>query len=76
MFIHMTYPGSVALLIVLGEKGELVLVQLDPDRPNAVLGRIQALTGTTWNNIALYGRYFLVRNATQAVCYELKLADQ
>ncbi len=60
------------LLLVLGEKGELVLVGLDPRKPNNVLGRVQALTGTTWNNIALYGRFLLVRNATEAVCYELR----
>ncbi len=60
------------LLLVLGEKGELVLVGLDPGKPNSVLGRVQALTGTTWNNIALYGRFLLIRNATEAVCYELK----
>lgn len=62
------------LLLVLSEKGELVLVRLDSGQPGAVLGRVQALTGTTWNNIALYGRYLLLRNATEAVCYELTRA--
>ena len=59
------------LLLVLGEQGELTLVRLDPHTPNAVLGRLQVLTGTTWNNLALYGCHLLVRNATQAACYEL-----
>ena len=58
-------------LLILGEDGELVLVGLDPQKPNNVLGRLQALTGTTWNNIALYGRFLLIRNGTEAVCYEL-----
>lgn len=58
------------LLLVLGETGELALVRLDP-QTNAVLGRLQALTGTTWNNLALYGKYLLIRNATEAACYEL-----
>jgi hypothetical protein len=59
------------LLLVLGEKGELVLVRLDPREPNDVLGRVQALVGVTWNNLALYGRYLLVCNSTAAACYEL-----
>lgn len=59
------------LLLVLGERGDLVLVRLDPQAANAVLGRLQVLTGTTWNNPALYGKYLLVRNATEAACYEL-----
>ena len=59
------------LLLVLGESGELVLVRLDPQVPDAVQGRLQVLSGTTWNNLALYGRYLLVRNATEAACYEL-----
>ena len=29
------------------------------------------LDGMTWNNIALYGPYLLVRNAEEAACYEL-----
>jgi hypothetical protein len=58
-------------MLVLRETGELVLVRLDPERPNAVAGRLQALTGKTWNNLALYGRLLLVRNATEAACYEL-----
>jgi outer membrane protein assembly factor BamB len=61
------------LLLVLSEDGELVLVRADPQTPNAVCGRVQALTGTTWNNLALYGRFLLVRNATTAACYELAL---
>ncbi len=61
------------LLLVMSEEGEVVMVQATPDRPNNVLGRFQALEGMTWNNIALAGRYLLVRNAEQAACYELPL---
>ena len=64
------------LLLVLGEKGQLALVRLDPQTPNAVLGRVQVLSGTTWNNLALYGRDLLVRNATEAACYELALMPE
>lgn len=59
------------LLLVLGDGGELVLVRLDARVPNAVMGRLQALNGRTWSNLALYGRYLLIRNTTEAACYEL-----
>jgi outer membrane protein assembly factor BamB len=58
-------------LLILGETGILSLVRLDPDTPNALIGQIQALTGTTWNNLALYGNLLIIRNATEAVCYDL-----
>ena len=63
------------LLLVLSEEGEVVLVEATPDRPNNVLGRFQAIEGLTWNNFALYGPYLLVRNAEEAACYKLPLAD-
>lgn len=58
-------------LLVLGQSGELALVRCDPKIPNAASGRMQVLTGTAWNNPVLYGRFLLVRNATEAACYEL-----
>ncbi len=64
------------LLLVLGESGELLLIEAVPDRPNHVLGRLQALEGMTWNTLALSGPYLLVRNATEAACYELPLAQR
>jgi outer membrane protein assembly factor BamB len=63
------------LLLVLGEEGELALVEASPENANNVLGQIQALDGRTWNNLALYGEYLLVRNGREAVCYRLALAD-
>jgi outer membrane protein assembly factor BamB len=63
------------LLLVLSEQGEVVLVEATPDRPNNVLGRFQAIEGLTWNNLALYGRYLLVRNAEEAACYKLPLEE-
>ncbi len=56
---------------MLGESGELALVEASPDQPNHVLGRFEALEGMTWNHLALYGPYLLVRNAEEAACYEL-----
>ena len=64
------------LLLVLSEQGEIVLVEATPDRANNVLGRFQAIEGLTWNNLALYGPYLLVRNAEEAACYKLPLAQQ
>jgi outer membrane protein assembly factor BamB len=61
------------LLLVLTEKGEVVLVEATPERANHVFGRFQAIEGLTWNNVALYGPYLLVRNAEEAACYKLPL---
>ena len=63
------------LLLVLAENGEMVLVEAKPDEANHVLGRFQALEGMTWNNIALAGRYLVVRNAEEAACFELPLDE-
>ncbi|NUQ61232.1 MAG: PQQ-like beta-propeller repeat protein [Pirellulales bacterium] len=68
---HGQILGVAGLVLVLAESGEVVLVEASPERPNRVLGRFQAIEGMTWNNIALYGPYLLVRNAEQAACYEL-----
>jgi outer membrane protein assembly factor BamB len=63
------------LLLVLSEKGRLALVEASPQRPNSVLGEFEALDGKTWNTIALFGAYLLVRNAQEAACYELPLEE-
>ncbi len=60
------------LLIVQSEQGHVALVELNPEE-FVELGRIDALSDRTWNNPALYGEYLLVRNASEAVCYRLKL---
>jgi outer membrane protein assembly factor BamB len=63
------------LLLVLSESGRMALVEATPQRPNYKLGEFQALDGKTWNTIALYGPYLLVRNAQQAACYKLPLQE-
>jgi outer membrane protein assembly factor BamB len=63
------------VLLVQSEDGEIVLVSPSPERPNDVRGRIQALAGPSWNNLALYGPYLAVRNAREAAVYRLPLAD-
>jgi outer membrane protein assembly factor BamB len=58
------------LLIIQAETGEIALVQPDPTK-FIELAKIPALTSKTWNNPALAGRYLLVRNDQEAVCFEL-----
>ncbi len=63
------------LLLVVGESGEVTLVELSPDGHHP-LGSFQAIEGQTWNNPSLYGRYLLVRNSEEAACYELPLSKR
>jgi outer membrane protein assembly factor BamB len=60
------------LLLIQAENGGVVLVEPSAEGPHE-LGRIAALTGKTWNNLALAGRYLLVRNNHEAACYEVAL---
>jgi len=62
------------LLLVQAESGAVVLVEPSPKR-HVELARFQAIRGKTWNNMCLYGRYLLVRNAKEAACYELAVLD-
>jgi outer membrane protein assembly factor BamB len=63
------------LLVQAEEPGDLLLVEANPAR-HVERGRIKALTSKTWNNPALSGRFLLVRNDREAVCYELPTADE
>jgi len=58
------------LLIVPSEQGPVILTEAKPDGYQE-LGRIPALSSKTWNHPVLAGRYLLVRNDREAVCYEL-----
>lgn len=62
------------LLLVLSEVGELLLIEATPERPNNVLGRVQAVEGKTWNTLAFYRDLVLVRNATEAAAWRVPLA--
>ncbi len=62
------------LLIVLGETGELALVEATPEAYRE-LGRIQAIEGKTWNNPTLVGNRIFVRNHLEMAAYDLPLAD-
>ena len=55
------------VLVVLGEQGEVSLVEATPEGKGATLGQLEVLEGKTWNTLALGGDRLLVRNATEAV---------
>jgi outer membrane protein assembly factor BamB len=63
------------VLLVQSETGEEAMVDATPDRFKE-LGRFAALDGQSWNNLCLYHNLLLVRNATEAACYELPLAER
>ena len=67
---HGQILGVGNLILVQAEDGRLALVEANP-KEFVELGSIQALTGKTWNNLCLFGRKLLVRNAQEAACYEL-----
>ena len=55
-------------LLILGEKGEVALVDAADGQE---LGRIQAIESKTWSTPALAGDLLLVRNQKEAACYRL-----
>jgi outer membrane protein assembly factor BamB len=67
---HGQLLGVTDVLLVQAESGQVFMVDATPTRFDE-LGRLNALTGKTWNNLCLYGTRLLVRNSEQAACYEL-----
>ncbi|MEX2176719.1 MAG: PQQ-binding-like beta-propeller repeat protein [Pirellulaceae bacterium] len=57
-------------ILVQDEDGLVALVEANPEK-FVELASFPALDGQTWNNLCLYGNKLLVRNATEAACYEL-----
>ncbi|MCH8981343.1 PQQ-binding-like beta-propeller repeat protein, partial [candidate division KSB1 bacterium] len=62
------------LLLITTEKGDVVLVEPNPEQ-HKELARFTAIKGKTWNNPALAGPYLLVRNGQEAACYELPVLN-
>jgi outer membrane protein assembly factor BamB len=58
------------LLLVVSERGELVLLRASPER-HEVLGRLRALEGKCWSHPALVRGRLYVRNAEWMACYEM-----
>ncbi len=57
-------------LLMQAEKGFVALIKPNPERFDEV-SRFDALHSKTWNPPTLAGRWLLVRNDTEAVCFEL-----
>lgn len=57
-------------IIVLTERGELVLVEATPER-HVQRARFQAIEGKTWNHPAIAGGILLVRNANEMAAFSL-----
>ena len=57
-------------LLMQTEKGPVVLIKASPEKLEEV-SRIEALSSKTWNPPTLAGRWLLVRNDKEMVCYEL-----
>jgi outer membrane protein assembly factor BamB len=74
-FGHGQILGSGDLLLVQTEEGEIILREASPEAkpgtPGADLGRILALDGKAWNNLALAGDVLLVRNSREASAWRL-----
>ena len=58
------------LIIVVGEKGDLVLLRANPEK-HEELAKIPALSDKTWNHPVVVGDRLFVRNSAEAVAYQL-----
>jgi outer membrane protein assembly factor BamB len=61
------------VVLVQSERGPVVMVAAEREGFRE-LGRLAGLDSKTWNYPALAGRYLLIRNDREAVCYELPVA--
>jgi outer membrane protein assembly factor BamB len=64
---------STPLALIQSEPGPVYLVETAKEGIKE-LAKVDALSAKTWNYPTLAGRYLLVRNDREAVCYELPVA--
>jgi len=57
-------------LLIQAEKGYVALIKANPERLEEV-SRLEALSTKTWNPPTLAGRWLILRNDLEAVCYEI-----
>lgn len=62
------------VLLIQAESGEVIMVDTNPDALEE-LATFAAIDGKSWNNLCLSGDLLLVRNAEEAACYRLPMAD-
>jgi outer membrane protein assembly factor BamB len=62
------------LILVSAEDGRVVLLRADPSE-HSEAASFKALEGKTWNHPVVVGDKLYVRNAQEAACYQLTLAD-
>ena len=66
--------GLADSILVQAEEGYVALMEPSPSGFNE-LSRLDALDGKTWNNLSFAPPFLLVRNATDAACFELTMAS-
>ena len=62
------------LIIVLSDKGELVLLETN-SKQHKELGQIEAVEGKTWAHPALVRDLILIKSELETACYRLPLAE-
>lgn len=67
---QMLLLADQALILVLTEHGEVVLLSATPEKFNE-LGKFEAIEGKTWNHPAFARGRLYVRNAVEMACYAL-----
>jgi len=60
------------LLLVMGEKGEVILLEANPKK-HVELGKFTGISGKTWNHPVLAGSQLFLRNGEEMACFELQL---
>ena len=61
---------AMGILLVMGEKGDVVLLRANPERHEEIAS-LKALEGVTWNHPVIAEGKLFIRNSEEAACYEL-----